>query len=156
MEGCLPQGSAGHCGKPRVHRPRQQHRFPSERDQLDGGGRGEDDTKGLQFQTRSNWRGKLAIFVFKERFGYEEFTRTNEMLEVPAESAGHSKVTGSMEEAYICLQDVGDDEKEDSPGLRAAALFSYLTGRLSAARPEKRFPTGSFAEPGWPWRLAPT
>lgn len=82
------------------------------------------------------WRGKLAIFVFKERFGYEEFTRVNEKLEVPAESTGHSKVTTGMEDAYVCVQDIGDDEKEDSPGLRAA-LFSYLTGAYLQRAPRK-------------------
>lgn len=82
------------------------------------------------------WKGKLAIFVFKERFGYEEFTRVNEKLEVPAESTGHSKVAPSMEDAYICVQDIGDDEKEDSPGLRAA-LFSYLTGAYLQRAPRK-------------------
>ena len=90
----------------------------------------------FNFRGPQIWRGKLTIFVFKERFGYEEFTRVTEKLEVPPESTGHPKVTSSMEEAYISLQDIGDDEKDESPGVRAA-LFGYLTGAYLQRAPRK-------------------
>jgi mono/diheme cytochrome c family protein len=74
------------------------------------------------------FRGKLTIFVFKDRFGYEEFNATIDRREVPREVVGHSKVTPvTQEEAYIALQDVGDDDNESSPGMQLN-LMEQLTG----------------------------
>ena len=74
------------------------------------------------------FRGKLTIFVFKDRFGYEEFNATIDRREVPREVVGHSNVTPvSQEEAYLALQDVGDDANENSPGMRLN-LMEQLTG----------------------------
>lgn len=73
------------------------------------------------------WKGKLTIFVFKERFGYEEFNNSVHKREVPREVLGHSQVTSSMEEALIALQDVGDAATESSPGMQVN-LVEHLTG----------------------------
>lgn len=75
------------------------------------------------------WKGKLTIFAFKDRFSYEEFSRTNEDREVPRETVGHARVTSVGDEAYICIQDIGDDDSASTPGLRVI-LFEHLTGGL--------------------------
>lgn len=72
------------------------------------------------------WRGKLAVFVFKDRFSYEEFSRTNEEREIPPETRGHARVTAGDGEAYVCVQDIGDAATEELPGLRTQ-LMSLLT-----------------------------
>jgi len=85
------------------------------------------------------WKGKLTIFVFKDRFGYEEFPRVIDRQEVPRETRGHSKVVPSFEDAYICLEDIGDDVSAESPGLHVS-LIDHLTGaylkRSSATMPD--------------------
>jgi cytochrome c553 len=74
------------------------------------------------------FRGKLTIFVCKDRFGYEEFNATIDRREVPREVVGHAKVTpATQEEAYVVLQEVGDDANENSPGMRLN-LMEQLTG----------------------------
>jgi hypothetical protein len=73
------------------------------------------------------WKGKLAIFVFKERFNYEEFPRVIEERDVPRETTGHAKVTPNADEAYVCLQDIGDEVTTESPGLHLN-LIEHLTG----------------------------
>jgi mono/diheme cytochrome c family protein len=73
------------------------------------------------------WKGKLTIFVFKERFGYEEFNNSVQKREVPREVLGHSQVTSTMEEAFIALQDIGDAASESSPGIQVS-LVEHLTG----------------------------
>ncbi len=73
------------------------------------------------------WRGKLAVFVFKERFGYEEFNNSVHRREVPREILGHSQVSGSMEDAFIAMQDVGDSASDTSPGMQVN-LIEQLTG----------------------------
>lgn len=73
------------------------------------------------------FKGKLAIFILKERFGYEEFNNTIHRREVPREVTGHSHVTAGLEEAFIALEDVGDDVSDASPGLHGAVL-EHLTG----------------------------
>ena len=73
------------------------------------------------------WAGKLAVFVFKERFGYEEFNNSVHKREVPREVIGHSELKSTMEEAFIALQDVGDSATESSPGMQVN-LIEHLTG----------------------------
>jgi cytochrome c553 len=73
------------------------------------------------------WKGKLAIFIFKERFGYEEFNTSVHRREVPPEVIGHSQVNSTMEEALIALQDVGDTVTETSPGMYVNVI-EHVTG----------------------------
>lgn len=73
------------------------------------------------------FKGKLAIFVLKERFGYEEFNNTIHRREVPREVTGHSEVTPGLEDAFIAVQDVGDEVSAESPGLHGAVL-EHVTG----------------------------
>lgn len=54
------------------------------------------------------WRGRLAVFVMKDRFSYEEFNEVIERRRASAEMTGHSKVTANFEDAYVVLQDLGD------------------------------------------------
>lgn len=82
------------------------------------------------------WRGKLALFLFKDRFSYEEFVRTNEQAEVPAETKGHSRVSSAGNEAYVCLQDIGDAPTEELPGLRVQ-LMELLAEALLARSPNR-------------------
>ncbi|MBS0263495.1 MAG: hypothetical protein JSS02_16260 [Planctomycetes bacterium] len=70
------------------------------------------------------WRGKLVVFVFKDRFSYVEFAKTNERRDIPVETQGHARVAATGDEAYVCLLDIGDTESESSPG--AKTLLSGL------------------------------
>lgn len=64
------------------------------------------------------FKGKLAIFVFRERFGYEEFNNTIHGRQVPREVVGHSDVTMAQDQAFAAVLDVGDDASPSSPGLQ--------------------------------------
>src|SRR5262249_12696974 len=82
------------------------------------------------------WRGKLIIFVFKDRFSYTEFAQTNERVEIPPETKGHARVTASEDEAYIALHDIGDGATEESPGIRTL-LMALMTEGLLQRSPNK-------------------
>ena len=74
------------------------------------------------------WKGKLAVFVFKDRFGYEEFNHSvHNDREVPREVIGHSELSGNMEEALIAMQDIGDAATDSSPGMHVNVL-EHVTG----------------------------
>lgn len=73
------------------------------------------------------WKGKLAVFVFADRFGYEEFNQSVHRREVPREVIGHSEVSANMEEALIAIQDVGDAATETSPGMQVSVI-EHVTG----------------------------
>lgn len=73
------------------------------------------------------WKGKLAVFVFKDRFSFEEFPRAVVMSEIPKETIGLSRVAPSFSEAFVCVQDVGDDVSAESPGLKLN-LIDQITG----------------------------
>ena len=73
------------------------------------------------------WKGKLALFVFKERFGYEEFNHSVQKRDVEKDVLGHSHLNGTMEEAFVALQDIGDAATESSPGMQVN-LIEHLTG----------------------------
>jgi hypothetical protein len=64
------------------------------------------------------FKGKLSIFVFKDRFGYEEFNSTIHRREVPREVMGHSEVTTAQDRAFAAVQDIGDDASPTSPGMQ--------------------------------------
>lgn len=69
---------------------------------------------------RSALEGKLAIFVAKDRFDYEEFSlAVNGRGEVPATVHGHVVVTPDFDDAYLVTEDVGDTPAADQPGLKA-------------------------------------
>jgi hypothetical protein len=76
------------------------------------------------------WRGKLIIFVFKDRFSYTEFAQTNERVEIPPETKGHARVTASEDDAYIALHDIGDGATEESPGIRTLLMALMTEGLL--------------------------
>lgn len=73
------------------------------------------------------WKGRLAVFVFKDRFGYEEFNQSVHRREVPREVQGHSEISGNMEEALIAVQDIGDAATETSPGMQVNVI-EHVTG----------------------------
>jgi len=66
------------------------------------------------------WRGKLAIFVFNDRFTYSEFVQTNEGRELLPEINAHVRIR-DPEDAYLCLMDIPDDAT-DSPGAQGTVL----------------------------------
>jgi hypothetical protein len=76
------------------------------------------------------WRGKLTIFVFKDRFSYAEFAQTNENVEIPADTKGHARVSSAGDEAYVCVLDVGDAVTETSPGLKTLLTGLMVEGLL--------------------------
>jgi hypothetical protein len=100
----------------------------------------EDDAKSLKklfgIKEAEVWRGKLAVFVFKDRFSYAEFVQTNERVEVPSDIKGHSRVSSTQDVAYVCLEDKGDDPDDESPGTRAM-LLDLLTEALLQRTPKK-------------------
>ncbi|HUG20050.1 MAG TPA: c-type cytochrome domain-containing protein, partial [Planctomycetaceae bacterium] len=61
---------------------------------------------------KRTFNGRLAIMVFKDRLGYEEFNLTIERRRPDASIIGHTKVTDSLEDAYVVLEDLGDDPAE--------------------------------------------
>jgi len=73
------------------------------------------------------FHGRLAIIVFKDRVGYEEFLYTIERnLQPERAMIGHSKVSKSQEDAYIALQDVGDEPAEGAMNFETS-LVTQLT-----------------------------
>jgi len=72
------------------------------------------------------FKGKLAIFVFKDRFGYEEFNQVINRREIPREVVGHSQVVPNFQTAYVAMQDIGDEPSASSLGTRVN-LIEHLT-----------------------------
>jgi len=73
------------------------------------------------------WKGRLAIFVLKDRFSFEEFTLEIAGIEAPDEMSGHSVVSNNYEDAYIVLQDIGDESTAEQASSRVI-LIDHLTG----------------------------
>ena len=66
------------------------------------------------------WKGKLAIFVTRDRFSYEEFAlAVNNRSQVPAEVHGHVVVSPDYDDAYVVIEEVGDEPSATNPGLQA-------------------------------------
>lgn len=85
------------------------------------------------------WKGKLAVIVYKDRFGYSEFSQTINNREPDPSVVGHSEITTAQEEAYVVIQDVGDTGNAINPDTRLN-LIDQMTGaflkRSGATMPE--------------------
>ncbi len=73
------------------------------------------------------WKGRLAVIVMKDRFGYEEFSQTVNGRPAAEGVQGHLVISATLDDAYIVLEDVGDEVSAKSPGLRVN-LIDQLTG----------------------------
>lgn len=83
--------------------------------------------KGFNGGPGSPWKGKLAVFLLKDRFSYEEFAQASLERAAPKEMHGHVVVTPTLEDAYIAVEDVGDEISATSGGLHIN-LIDQLTG----------------------------
>lgn len=83
--------------------------------------------KGFGMPGGTIWKGRLAVILLKDRFGYEEFHQTVEQRTAAAEMHAHLEVTPTLDECYVVLEDVGDEVSAASPGLRVH-LIDQLTG----------------------------
>lgn len=73
------------------------------------------------------WRGRLTVFVMKDRFGYTEFNQVIHNRDTARDVHGHAHVTLGFEDAYVALEDVGDDATPSSAGLKVN-LIDHITG----------------------------
>jgi len=78
-------------------------------------------------KTTPIWKGRLTIFVIKDRFGYSEFNQVIHERSTPRDLHGHAHVTTGFEDAYIAVEDVGDAPGETHGGLHASVV-DHLTG----------------------------
>ncbi|HWL10424.1 MAG TPA: c-type cytochrome domain-containing protein [Planctomicrobium sp.] len=83
------------------------------------------------------WRGKLAIFVWKDRTGYEQFASQAEQKRASRDVYGHAQVTLGHEDAYIVLQDTSDSPGS-GPGLRETLAQQLTVAYLQ--RGERQIP----------------
>lgn len=72
------------------------------------------------------WRGRLAIFVLKDQFSYNEFNEVIERRRPDESLTGHSKVTSGQEDAYVVLQEGATGTGQIDP--LHVALIDHLTG----------------------------
>jgi len=72
------------------------------------------------------WRGRLAIFVLKDGFSYNEFNEVIERQRTTSGVTGHSKITPGQEDAYVVLQETAGSSDKHDP--LQVALIDHLTG----------------------------
>lgn len=76
---------------------------------------------------RPVWKGRLTIFVMKDRFGYTELNQVLHRRSTARDVHGHAHITTGFEDAYIAVEDVGDDPGETHGGLRLSVI-DHITG----------------------------
>ena len=76
------------------------------------------------------FKGRLAIIVVTERFAYEEFNRVVQNREVPKEIVGHSMISDGFKDAYVVLQDIGDEASIDNQGLKSSVIEQITSAYL--------------------------
>ena len=81
------------------------------------------------FKTKQSplWKGRLIVFVTKDRFAYEEFNQVLLQRQTPDSMTGHSVATADEDQAYVVVQDVGDVSTSQSASLNIN-LIDHLTG----------------------------
>ncbi len=77
------------------------------------------------------FRGRLAVFVTKDRFDYEEFNTVLMNRRTPKTVSGHSTINANFETAYIAMHDLGGIESASALTteqlLNSLLSQSYLT-----------------------------
>lgn len=68
-------------------------------------------------QDRPVWKGRLTVFVMKDRFGYTELNQVLHSRSTAKDVHGHAHITTGYEDAYIAVQDVGDEPTSTHGGL---------------------------------------
>jgi len=85
-----------------------------------------------------SWKGRLAIYVFKDRYDYDEFNRSIENRQPADTLFGHGRVTANYDNAYVAVLDTGDVSTGQRPALQWT-LFKAMTSAFlqqnAAARP---------------------
>jgi len=76
---------------------------------------------------RPVWKGRLTIFVMKDRFGYTELNQVLHSRSTARDVHGHAHITTGFEDAYIALEDVGDEPADTHGGLRLSVI-DHITG----------------------------
>ncbi len=76
------------------------------------------------------WKGRLAVIVFKDRFGFEEFNISVEKRRVPPSVVGDANVKSDYQDAYIVLQDVGDVTLDGQLNLRMSLIEQLASAYL--------------------------
>ncbi len=76
------------------------------------------------------FKGRLALFVCKDRFTYSEFNQSVHDRETAPEVTGHAFVTAAYEDALVAVQDVGDEPNSNHPGLKANVLANVTSAYL--------------------------
>jgi hypothetical protein len=84
------------------------------------------------------FRGRLTVFVTKERFDYEEFNTVLLNRRTPKSVSGHSVITPEFETAYVAMHDTGDTESADS--LTAQQLMKSLLSQSYLTRDGSNLP----------------
>ncbi len=64
------------------------------------------------------WRGRLALFVMSDRYGYTEFNQVIHQRVIGKEVHSHSQVTTAFEDAFAVVEDVGDEPADSHGGLQ--------------------------------------
>lgn len=78
------------------------------------------------------FRGRLAVFVTKDRFDYEEFNTVLMNRRTPKSVSGHSVINENFATAYIAMHDVGDTESASD--LSTPQMMNALLGQAYLTR----------------------
>lgn len=86
----------------------------------------------------SAFRGRLAIFVTRDRFDYTEFNTVLMNRRTPESVSGHAVINPNFETAYLAMQDTGAVESADA--LTSEELMKSLLSELYLTRDGSRLP----------------
>lgn len=78
------------------------------------------------------WRGRLILFVTKDRFDYTEFNTVLREQRTPPTTHGHVVLTAQLDTAYAVIHDRGDTDSEQE--LSTEQLLNSLVAQAWLAR----------------------
>ena len=84
------------------------------------------------------FRGRLTVFVTKDRFDYEEFNTVLMNRRTPKTVSGHSSISANFETAYVAMHDVGDTESASA--LTTEQLMNSLLSQSYLTRDGSNLP----------------
>lgn len=92
--------------------------------------------KSFGVQSAPAIRGKLAVYLVKDKFGFDEVVLAATGRQSAKELHGTNNVTENLTQAYVIVEDVGDEPTADSPGLKANVIDQVTEAFLRRNRPD--------------------
>jgi len=80
------------------------------------------------------WKGKLTVFILADHDSYEQFNKVVTQRRINENSVGNFVVTGTQDDAFVVLEDIGDKSNIDAPALQLNFIIQTTNAYITTSQ----------------------